>query len=84
VNSGEVVAGFLGSPMALDYTVIGDVVNVAARLCSAAPPRAVWIGEHTREALSDQWILEPETTIAAKGKRDRVKVYEVDYPRRNG
>lgn len=82
INSGEVVAGFLGSPMALDYTVIGDVVNVASRLCGSAPPGAVWIGEQTRAELSDQWILEPETTIAAKGKRERVKVYEVDYPGR--
>lgn len=46
--------------------------------------RAVWIGAQTRAGLSDPWIPEPETTIAARGKRDRVKVCEVDYPGRNG
>ncbi|HSG89466.1 MAG TPA: adenylate/guanylate cyclase domain-containing protein [Pseudomonadales bacterium] len=79
VNTGEVVAGFLGSPMALDYTVVGDVVNVASRLCSAAPPRAVLIGESTRAQISGRWTLKPQTSIVAKGKRDGVKVYEVEY-----
>lgn len=79
VNTGEVVAGFLGSPMALDYTVVGDVVNTASRICAAAPPRSVMIGESTRAQISGRWNLKQQTTIAAKGKRDGVKVYEVDY-----
>ncbi|MEE4360370.1 MAG: adenylate/guanylate cyclase domain-containing protein [Pseudomonadales bacterium] len=79
INSGEVVAGFLGSPMALDYTVIGDVVNTASRICSAAPPGAILLGEATRHALGDGWPLKARSTITAKGKRDAVGVYEVEY-----
>lgn len=79
VNTGEVVAGFLGSPMALDYTVVGDVVNTASRICSAAPPRSVMIGEATRRQIYGHWQLKPMLSITAKGKREGVKVYEVDY-----
>lgn len=84
VNTGEVVAGFLGSPMALDYTVVGDVVNTASRICSAAPPRAVMIGESTRQQISGRWELKPQMSITAKGKREGVKVYEIDYEASDG
>jgi glycine hydroxymethyltransferase len=84
VNTGEVVAGFLGSPMALDYTVVGDVVNTASRICSAAPPRSVMIGEATRRQISGRWDLKPMMSITAKGKREGVKVYEVDYEQSEG
>ena len=80
VNTGEVVAGFLGSPMALDYTVVGDVVNTASRICGAAPPWKVLIGEATRAQLrSTPWQLAQIDAIEAKGKSERVAVYEVGY-----
>jgi adenylate cyclase len=79
INTGTVIAGFLGSPMALDYTVIGDVVNTAERICSAAPPGAVLIGEATAAALGEGWNLAARSTIAAKGKAERVGVFEVRW-----
>lgn len=79
VNSGEVVAGFLGSPMALDYTVVGDVVNTASRICGAAPPWKVLIGESTRAQLRGSWALTEIDAIEAKGKSDRVAVFDVGY-----
>ena len=48
VNTGEVLAGAVGE----DYTVVGDVVNVAARLQSAARPGSVTVGERTMRASS--------------------------------
>ena len=48
VNTGEVVAGAVGD----GYTVIGDTVNVAARLQSAAHPGSVTVGERTFRATS--------------------------------
>jgi adenylate cyclase len=73
------VAGFLGSPMALDYTVVGDVVNTASRICGAAPPWKVLIGEATRAQLRGPWQLSQIDAIEAKGKSDRVAVYDVGY-----
>ena len=79
VNTGSVVAGFLGSPMALDYTVVGDVVNTASRICGAAPAHKVLIGEATRAQLRGPWQLTEIDAIEAKGKRDRVAVFDVGY-----
>lgn len=79
LNSGEVVAGFLGSPVALDYTVIGDVVNTADRICSAAPAGGILIGESTQTQIGKHWRLKARTAIQAKGKAEGVGVFEVEY-----
>ncbi|TVS18103.1 MAG: adenylate/guanylate cyclase domain-containing protein [Gammaproteobacteria bacterium] len=79
LNSGEVVAGFLGSPVAPDYTVVGDVVNTADRICSAAPPGAILIGEATQAQVGPRWRLKARTSIAAKGKDADVGVLEVEF-----
>lgn len=79
LNSGEVVAGFLGSPVALDYTVVGDVVNTADRICGAAPPGAILIGEATQAQVGKQWRLKARTSITAKGKDAAVNVFEVEF-----
>jgi adenylate cyclase len=81
INSGPVIAGFLGSPMALEYTVVGDVVNVASRICSHAAARSVMIGETTRTMIGERWRVKDRTSIDAKGKREGVGVFEIDYPR---
>ncbi|QQR89082.1 MAG: FHA domain-containing protein [Myxococcales bacterium] len=51
INTGEVVAGYLGSSQALEYTVIGDVVNVGARLCSVAKEGEIIISESVYKAV---------------------------------
>ena len=53
INTGEVVAGYLGSSKALEYTVIGDTVNTGARLCSHAKAGQCLISEHTYKAVED-------------------------------
>ena len=72
VNTGEVVAGAVGD----GYTVIGDTVNVAARLQSAAQPGSVTVGERTyratREAIEYR-ALEP---LTLKGKAEPVPAWE--------
>src|SRR5699024_10428175 len=51
VNTGEVIAGYLGSSKSLEYTVIGDAVNTGARLCSAAKAGQILISEFTYERV---------------------------------
>ncbi len=72
VNTGEVLAGHVGD----GYTVIGDAVNVAARLQAAARPGSVTVGERTyratRESLHYDAVAEP---LTLKGKREPVRAW---------
>jgi adenylate cyclase len=76
VNTGDVVSGNMGSPQKMDYTVIGDNVNLAARLEANAPGGRIFVSESTyRETMEkiEYTVLDP---IMVKGKKDPVKIYE--------
>ena len=77
VNSGELVAGYLGSSRALEYTVIGDVVNTAARLCSAAKAGEVIISRDTYERVQRYFEAEALPPISLKGKSLPLQTYRV-------
>jgi len=78
INSGPAVAGDIGSPMRKDYTVVGDVVNVASRLqSSVASPGQIVIGPATYELCKNAVECEPLEEIRLKGKQQSVRPYLV-------
>lgn len=77
INTGEVVAGYLGSSKALEYTVIGDTVNTGARLCSHAKAGQCLISEHTFKAVEDYFECVELPPATVKGKARALKVYNV-------
>jgi class 3 adenylate cyclase len=79
INSGEVIAGCLGSDQRMDYTVIGDVVNVAARLESQALPGQILIGPTTYGAVAETIPCRTVGALTLKGKAAALEAYEVLY-----
>jgi adenylate cyclase len=77
INTGEAVAGNVGSLGRAEYTVIGDAVNLASRICSAAPGGEVWIGPETYRQATDYLQVEELEPQTFKGKIEKVVVYRV-------
>jgi len=79
INSGKLIAGNIGSSRRLEYTVLGDTVNVAARLEGIAKPNQILIGEATRERVKNIFKTAEVGNIFLKGKNESLRVFEVIY-----
>lgn len=77
IDSGEVTAGYFGSPMRMEYTVVGDRVNTASRFCSMAGPGQVIVGAETWSHIADKVEGSPIGPVRLKGKELEVKAYEI-------
>jgi adenylate cyclase len=83
VDSGEVLAGTIGAEDRLEFTVIGDAVNVAARLQEVGKLRGapLLVSEHTFDLACTSGITPPLIafdTVPLRGRRESVRVYGVD------
>lgn len=78
LNTGPVIAGNIGSKERMEYTVIGDSVNVAARLQGLAKPGEVLVSEATYRQVKGKVLATPLEPMSLKGKRIPVGVYRID------
>ena len=77
VNSGPAIIGNVGAGDQRSFSVIGDTINVAARLQALAEPGRVVIGSLTAEHLGSHAVTEPIGEVPLKGKSEPVEVFRL-------
>jgi class 3 adenylate cyclase len=78
VNSGEAIVGNVGSDKRMEYTVIGDVVNIAARLEAIALPNQVLVAEETQRLAGGRFVLRELGARKLTGRKTETMVYALE------
>lgn len=81
IHTGLVILGNVGTDKHWEYLAVGDAVNLAARLQSAAQPGKILISEATARLTRSAFNLEDLGEISVKGKADPVQVYQMVAPK---
>jgi adenylate cyclase len=81
INTGEVLLGNIGSPERMEFTVIGDTVNIASRFSGLAKPGQILVTRPTLDSLPREILCQELPPTEVKGKTGKLEVFEVVYPR---
>lgn len=81
INTGLAVLGEAGRSQGIEYTAMGDAVNVAARLQTVASEGGIVVGESTHRAAAEAFEFRALDEIEVRGRSARVRAYEVLGPR---
>ena len=79
ISSGDVVVGNVGSPQHMDYTAIGDQVNIASRLQSIAKGEQILVSRKIYDVTKNLFEFKEVGCINVKGKKEAIEVFEVVY-----
>lgn len=78
VNSGQMYAGILGSEHRMEFTVVGDAVNLAARLCDSAAPGEILLSSNVyNDEMQHTVKVETQGQLMIKGKKDAVSTFRL-------
>jgi adenylate cyclase len=77
INTGEAVVGSIGTSSRMEYTAIGDTVNISSRVCGIAKPNQILITESVHEKVKDRFRTVMLGATQLKGKSRQVLVHEV-------
>ena len=75
INKGKAVSGNIGSEQQMNYTVIGDTINLGARLCSHAKSGEILISNSVKDAIGDKYTFKSIPSIKVKGKANAIDVW---------
>lgn len=80
INTGDMIVGNMGTPNKMDYTIMGNAVNLAARLEGVNKQyitRGILISEHTRKQLGDEFLLRRLDRVRVVGVNTPLRLYEL-------
>jgi adenylate cyclase len=79
INSGEATVGCIGAAQRLEYTAIGDTINIASRIEGQAKPGQILVTEATARELGDDFTLSEPWAVEVKNIDEPVQIYSVTY-----
>ncbi len=77
INTGLMTSGDISGPILREFAVMGDAVNIAARLKDLAPKGEIWVGEESWRYAQRDFEFSPVAPLKLKGKEKTVSVYQV-------